>query len=371
MIGRIKAGSGFKGVLQYIFGPGTKHDPHRATLIDTNLAGATVEQMAQEMAKLKELRRTISKPVKHISISFKEGENPTDETIKKIAADYIEQMGFSESQFVAVKHSDSNCSHFHLVLNRIGTDGSLASDKNERFRSVEVLKNLSKQFGLAMVDLKKNQPNVEVRSKNKSYKNYKNKKEKVTMNTSNRLSISGITKQKPAHFEWTAEDREKASRLKYPLSTIFKLLYLHYNCNFLDDLEFYSLTRVEKEKDRTLLVTKNQDKIADYGDSINLEAGSASEENIALMCKLAKSKGWASVEFTGNDDFVIKSWKQAEKLGLKVSLKPGQEKLYEKHIKPLEPELAVTPVPTLEIQPDKQPEPQEPIEAPAPRKMKL
>lgn len=368
MIGRIKAGSGFKGVLQYIFGGGAKNDLHRAMLIDTNLAGSTPEQMAQEMAKLKDLRRTISKPVKHISISFKDGENPSDEIIREIANSYIEQMGFGQCQFVAVKHSDSNCSHFHLVLNRIGTDGTLASDKNERFRSVEVLKNLSKQFGLAMVDLKKNQPNVEVREKKKSYQNYKNKKEKVTMSKQNTFSMTGISKKRLEPIQWAEQDREKASRLKYPLSTIFKLLYLHYQCNFLDDMEFHSLMRVERERDRTLLVTKNQDKIADYGDSINLEAGPASDENIALMCKLAKSKGWESVEFNGSDDFLILSWKQAEKLGMKVSLKPGQENLYEKNIKPLQ---VITLAPEQDLQPEEQPLPQEPVETPAPRKMKL
>jgi hypothetical protein len=370
MIGRIKAGSGFKGVLQYIFGPGTKQDPHRATLIDTNLAGATPEQMAQEMAKLKDLRRTISKPVKHISISFKEGENPTNETIQKISQHYIEQMGFGQCQFVAVKHTDSNCSHFHLVLNRIGTDGSLASDKNERFRSVDVLKNLSKQFGLAMVDLKKNQPNVEVSGKTKNYQKYKNK-EKVIMNDSNRFSMTGITKNKPAPFEWSNVDREKASRLKYPLSTIFKLLYLHYNHNFLDDLEFYQLQRVDRDKNRTILVTKTNDRIADNGDSITLESGPASPENIALMCKLAKSKGWEAVQFSGKDDFLLESWKQAHKLGLKISLKPGQEDLYKKHFKPELPEPSLAPADNLEMLPAKQPGPQEPIEAPAPRKLKL
>lgn len=398
MISRLIAGKGFRGALEYVFGPGEHNDPHRATLISTNLAGATPQQMAREMAKLKDLNRRVKKPVKHIPISFKKGETPTDQQMKEIGEAYLEKMGYGNCPFVIVKHTDTlekeyspspmdglmdeeareieieieegGCSHFHIVTSRIDLDGKTVSDSNERFRSLDTLKELSVKHGFYVVDLKSMQDNMNkeaAKQRYNIYENKNNKRRKYMNKPQQQFSMSPKTISNKPKPDWSKEESEQARQLQYPLSTIFKMMYLQYHYSFLEDEEFYNLMRMERGHNQIMFITKSNDKIADNGNNISLVNGPASKENIAMMCKLAKSKNWETVEFKGTDEFLLEAWKQAQELGLKVSPTTDQEALFKKFsaenkptdtpeapsMKQVEPKPEVEPLPVEEIEPPK------------------
>lgn len=53
----------------------------------------------------------------------------------EIALEYMNKIGYGNTQFLIVRHHDTDHPHIHLVLNRIDYDGNRISDRNERIRS--------------------------------------------------------------------------------------------------------------------------------------------------------------------------------------------------------------------------------------------
>ena len=61
-------------------------------------------------------------------------------------------MGFTNNQYIAVKHTDQeNHEHIHLVTSRVKMDGSVVSDSWDWIRSQDVIRKLEKDFELESV----------------------------------------------------------------------------------------------------------------------------------------------------------------------------------------------------------------------------
>lgn len=329
MIGKQIKGRGFKGVLQYIFGE-KNESQDRATLLETSATEKDPILMSREFAKLKELNKKIDKPVKHFVISFKEGENPTDETMRKISKAYLKEMGFENCPFSVVKHEDTNCKHMHIVTSRIAYDGKTVTDSNERFKSIEILNRLSKEHGLFAVDLKtKTKSNYKPKKIWEDGKNKYNNKGVYKMNGS--VNFGGKRSFRKS-VQLDEADRKKIGEAGYPLNTIFKLMYQNYNYNFLNENEFWQLTRFNIEQDKRVLITKNEDRIEDFGDIINLKTKIGTNQTlaVAMMLKLAVAKNWETISLDGDEKFLKEAWKQADEMGLKVEIKPEQKELFKK-----------------------------------------
>ena len=73
-----------------------------------------------------------------------------------IALEYMDKMGYKNTQFIIARHHDTNHPHIHLVINRIDNDDKRISDKNEKFRSTKVCMELTKKYGLYIAKGKEN-----------------------------------------------------------------------------------------------------------------------------------------------------------------------------------------------------------------------
>ena len=69
----------------------------------------------------------------------------------KIGRDYLEANGFNQHQYMMFRHYDASHPHFHILVNRIGYDGSVVSDSNDYARSEKVLRDLEKKYNLTQV----------------------------------------------------------------------------------------------------------------------------------------------------------------------------------------------------------------------------
>ena len=86
----------------------------------------------------------------HIALSFKPEDKPrlTDEFMAKIAIEYMQMMGITDTQFLIVRHHNTHNPHCHIVYNRINNDGKLISDRNDYRRNEQVTKVLKSKYGL-------------------------------------------------------------------------------------------------------------------------------------------------------------------------------------------------------------------------------
>lgn len=144
MIGKLKKGSSFGGCIRYVTGK----DEAKILASDGVLLGTNAE-MTQSFELQRQLNLRIKKPVGHIALSFKPEDKPrlTDEFMAKIALEYMQMMGITKTQFIIVRHHNTDNPHCHIVYNRINNEGKLISDRNDYRRNEQVTKALKSKYG--------------------------------------------------------------------------------------------------------------------------------------------------------------------------------------------------------------------------------
>ena len=145
MIGKLKKGSSFGGCIRYVTGK----DEAKIIASDGVLLGTNAE-ITQSFELQRQLNPRIKKPVGHIALSFKPEDKPrlTDEFMAKIALEYMQMMGITDTQFIIVRHHNTDNPHCHIVYNRINNEGKLISDRNDYRRNEQVTKALKDKYRL-------------------------------------------------------------------------------------------------------------------------------------------------------------------------------------------------------------------------------
>ena len=142
MIAKTIKGRGFRGVLEYNL------RPEKGYLLDSNMASDNARGLAREFGEIRRLRESLNRSVCHVSIALAPGESLSDNQWRDVASAYLEHMGFANNQYVAVRHTDKDHQHIHLVINRIGLDGSVTSDSNDYRRQEQIMRRLEQRYEL-------------------------------------------------------------------------------------------------------------------------------------------------------------------------------------------------------------------------------
>ena len=150
MIAKIMKGSGFKGVINYIL------DPKKGTeLIDSSgVRTDSISHIAQSFIDQTGLNPRVGKVVGHISLSFsvQDSFKLSNEFMAQTAREYMEKMGIKDTQYIIGRHFDKEHPHVHIAFNRINNNGKTISDRNDRFRSEKICKELTAKYGLYFAD---------------------------------------------------------------------------------------------------------------------------------------------------------------------------------------------------------------------------
>jgi hypothetical protein len=152
MIGKTVKGNGFGGVLRYVF------KKPEAKRVGGNMVGQTPRALAREFRAIANHNRRVKRPVAHISLSPSPMDELSDSKALDFAIAYMDKIGFSNCQWVIVKHSDTETNegkprpHFHIVANRVQpTDYRVISDWRDYRRSEVAIRELELEFGLIQV----------------------------------------------------------------------------------------------------------------------------------------------------------------------------------------------------------------------------
>ena len=149
MIGKIKKGKSFGGCIRYVMGK----DNANIIASDGILLGTNKEMIDSFNCQCL-LNPKIKQPLGHIALSFKREDAPrlTDEFMAKIALEYMELMGIKNTQFILVRHHNTDNPHCHLVYNRINYDGKVISSQNDFKRNEIATKKLKDKYGLTYAE---------------------------------------------------------------------------------------------------------------------------------------------------------------------------------------------------------------------------
>lgn len=146
MIAKIVKGAGAKGIVDYILDreKGASLIDHNGVLVSDN------GSIARSFIAQSRLNPKVGKFIGHISLSFSGQDLPrlTDELMVRISREYMMKMGIRDTQYIIGRHHDKEHPHVHIAFNRIDNNGKTISDKNDRYRSERVCKELTHKYGL-------------------------------------------------------------------------------------------------------------------------------------------------------------------------------------------------------------------------------
>lgn len=149
MIGKIKKGKSFGGCIRYVMGK----DNAEVIASDGILLGNNRE-ITDSFNYQRMLNPKIKQPVGHIALSFKPEDKPrlTNEFMAKIVMEYMDLMVIKDTQFILVRHNNTDNPHCHLVYNRIGYDGKVISSQGDYKRNEIATKKLKDKYRLTYAE---------------------------------------------------------------------------------------------------------------------------------------------------------------------------------------------------------------------------
>jgi hypothetical protein len=71
--------------------------------------------------------------------------------MNQVASEYLEGMGLDQSQYVVIQHQDTAHSHFHIIANRVASDGHTVSDSHNFSRSEKLLREIEQKYNLTLM----------------------------------------------------------------------------------------------------------------------------------------------------------------------------------------------------------------------------
>lgn len=153
MIVNFTSGSDFIGVVNYA----NRDDRDTAARIlgSQGVCTVTNQAVADSFNLQAAMRPDAPNPVRHFSISFHPDDAPkfpnneeSDELMLRVAKDWMEAMGYANTQWLLVRHNDHAHPHAHLIVNLVDNDGKLLNTQNDLWRNVAICKRLKKKYGL-------------------------------------------------------------------------------------------------------------------------------------------------------------------------------------------------------------------------------
>lgn len=124
---------------------------NRTEMIALNQCNGAVQELIKQFNQVRTLNPKLSKPVLHITLSLSPNERLSKGKLMEIAEQCAKEFGFSNNQYIAVQHLDTEHQHMHIVANRIGFDKKTVSDSNNYQKMATFCRKTELRFGLHQV----------------------------------------------------------------------------------------------------------------------------------------------------------------------------------------------------------------------------
>ncbi|MGV4930284.1 relaxase/mobilization nuclease domain-containing protein [Streptomyces sp. HJ7] len=145
MIANVTKGKKAVGALIYDFGPGKRDEHVNPRFVAGNVVG-TPMQVARMLDHTARRRPEISRPIWRASLSLPDEDGVlSDAKWAEMATRFVEEMGFTDTPWVAVRHGDD---HVHLTVSRVTWSGQLLSDQHDYARARAAADLLEEEHGL-------------------------------------------------------------------------------------------------------------------------------------------------------------------------------------------------------------------------------
>jgi hypothetical protein len=328
MIGMITKGQSFSHCLSYCLEDkrtlseeqkqalsireGVQHKD-RAEVLEYNLCYGDKKELAGQLKDVRKLNNRVEKPVLHLSIRVAPGDHLTREQLAEVGRAAAEEFGISKNQWVCILHKDTKEQHIHLVGNRVGYDGKVASDSQNYRRMAELCRRLEKKYGLKQVlnprkfqsqkerhlprhDQRKERLKADIRVALRGSRNYPEFEKKMQQKGYQVEKGRGIA------FEDDKKVRTKGSEVGFSWRTIETILERQ-RVQELRKSPQYQQEKNEKIQKARTVITKAQEKKPPlekdlgFGEELSAEAARGITHLIAALLKPEREQGYTPFEF--------------------------------------------------------------------------
>lgn len=127
MVGEVTTGTGFRGALSYVQKEKENlSQEQRPEILERNNLWGDTREMSQQMRFISNGRERVSRPVLHVSINFSKMERLDEAKAQTAVNAVLKELGISKDnhQYIVAKHKDAGHPHYHVVVNKVGLDGS-------------------------------------------------------------------------------------------------------------------------------------------------------------------------------------------------------------------------------------------------------
>lgn len=165
MIAKIGRGSNLYGALTYNQLKVEKENGqvlYTNKIIETLEGSYTVSQLLRSFEPYLLANRKTEKPILHISLNPDPKDKVSDEEFEELAQKYMQEMGYGNQPFLVFKHTDIDRTHIHIVSVCVDEEGRKISDKFEKRRSMDVCRELEKEYCLISAIEKKQNPQNQI-----------------------------------------------------------------------------------------------------------------------------------------------------------------------------------------------------------------
>lgn len=160
MIAKYSTGNGFSGALKYVLRTGKETVPEEIRVLDAS--GVRVDfdddcNMIINTSKASwdfrhrvmtyEGVMPIRKPVYHFSLSYHPNDSVSDDQMLVDAKEFLDKLGFGETQYVMIAHRDKEHHHLHIISNIINKKGKRISTERLTDRMHEIAAEITKDRG--------------------------------------------------------------------------------------------------------------------------------------------------------------------------------------------------------------------------------
>lgn len=161
MIGKISHGNSFGDCLDYLTRVKQDRQPPEKrvwNIIDSdgvrlNIGEDGWRKMAASDVERPTLTRSkIKDPCGHISLGFSpnDSDRMTDDFMLKIAHEYMENMGITDTPYIIVIHTDKEHPHCHIMFSRVNYNGKIIKPVTNLYRNKAVCADITKWHNLTM-----------------------------------------------------------------------------------------------------------------------------------------------------------------------------------------------------------------------------
>ena len=149
MIAKISTGSCVTGMVSYNHSKisQTKNEEQKGILLGTNnINSEEFNAIVDAISNANSRNNNVSKPNIHISLSFHKDDILDNETIYKIAEDYLKDLDYSEQPYAVYRHFDKEHPHVHIVSSQINHFGKKINDSHIKRRSYKITRQLEEKY---------------------------------------------------------------------------------------------------------------------------------------------------------------------------------------------------------------------------------